>query len=210
MPIHPDFPYPLYLVISEKDCVNMDWLQVAEEAIIGGVDIIQLREKDISHSEYLDKAKALKRITDQYQVPLIINDAPDIAVEIQAWGVHVGLSDTQPLAIAEKYGDQLKIGWSLEYKNQLESPQMNATHHLGLSPIFRTATKTNTVTTWGFEGIKEIKGLTDKPLIAIGGMNPSNARQAFEAGADSVAVVSAICSSTDPRKAAEDLKGLLK
>lgn len=210
MPIHPDFPYPLYLVISEKDCVNMDWLQVAEEAIIGGVDIIQLREKDISHSEYLDKAKALKRITDQYQVPLIINDAPDIAVEIQAWGVHVGLSDTQPLAIVEKYGDQLKIGWSLEYKNQLESPQMNATHHLGLSPIFKTATKTNTVTTWGFEGIKEIKGLTDKPLIAIGGMNPSNARQAFEAGADSVAVVSAICSSTDPRKAAEDLKGLLK
>lgn len=188
----------------------MDWLQVAEEAIIGGVDIIQLREKDISHSEYLDKAKALKRITDQYQVPLIINDAPDIAVEIQAWGVHVGLSDTQPLAIVEKYGDQLKIGWSLEYKNQLESPQMNATHHLGLSPIFKTATKTNTVTTWGFEGIKEIKGLTDKPLIAIGGMNPSNARQAFEAGADSVAVVSAICSSTDPRKAAEDLKGLLK
>ncbi len=210
MPIHPDFPYPLYLVISEKDCVNMDWLQVAEEAILGGVDIIQLREKNLSHAAYLKKAKALKRITDHYQVPLIINDAPDIAVEIQAWGVHVGLSDTQPLAIVEKYGDQLKIGWSLEYKNQLESPQMNSTHHLGLSPIFKTATKTNTVTTWGFEGIKEIKGLTNKPLIAIGGMNQSNAGQAFEAGADSVAVVSAICSSTDPRKAAEDLKGLLK
>ena len=78
------------------------------------------------------------------------------------------------------------------------------------SDLFKTATKTNTVTTWGFEGIKEIKGLTDKPLIAIGGMNQSNAGQAFEAGADSVAVVSAICSSTDPRKAAEDLKGLLK
>ncbi len=210
MPIHPDFPYPLYLVISEKDCVEMNWLKVAEEAIIGGVDIIQLREKDLSQAEYLDKAKALKKITDQYQIPLIINDAPEIAVEIQAWGVHVGLTDTQPLAIADKFGDQLKIGWSLEYKDQLESPQMNATHHLGLSPIFKTATKTNTVTTWGFEGIKEIKGLTDKPLIAIGGMNQSNARQAFEAGADSVAVVSAICSSTDPRKAAEDLKGLLK
>ncbi len=210
MPIHPDFPYPLYLVISEKDCVNMDWLQVAEEAILGGVDIIQLREKNLSHAAYLKKARALKKITDHYQVPLIINDAQDIAVEIQAWGVHVGLSDTQPLAIVEKYGDQLKIGWSLEYKNQLESPQMNATHHLGLSPIFKTDTKTNTVTTWGFEGIKEIKCLTDKPLIAIGGMNPSNARQAFEAGADSVAVVSAICSSTDPRKVAEDLKGLLK
>ncbi|WP_433895154.1 thiamine phosphate synthase [Sphingobacterium mizutaii] len=210
MPIHPDFPYPLYLVISEKDCVNMDWLQVAEEAILGGVDIIQLREKNLSHAAYLKKARALKKITDHYQVPLIINDAQDIAVEIQAWGVHVGLSDTQPLAIVEKYGDQLKIGWSLEYKNQLESPQMNATHHLGLSPIFKTDTKTNTVTTWGFEGIKEIKCLTDKPLIAIGGMNPSNARQAFEAGAESVAVVSAICSSTDPRKVAEDLKGLLK
>lgn len=210
MPIHPDFPYPLYLVISEKDCVKMNWLQVAEEAILGGVDIIQLREKELSHTEYLNKAKALKKITDQYQIPLIINDAPEIAVEIHAWGVHVGLSDTQPLDIAEKYGDILKIGWSLEYQDQLESPQMDPTHHLGLSPIFKTATKTNTVTTWGIHGIQEIKLKTDKPLIAIGGMNQDNAGQAFQAGANSIAVVSAICGSSDPRKAAKLLKGLLK
>src|SRR5690606_20617684 len=108
MPIHPDFPYPLYLVISEKDCVNMDWLQVAEEAILGGVDIIQLREKNLSHAAYLKKARALKRITDHYQVSGIINDAQAIAVEIHGWGGHVWLSDTQPLAIVEKYGDQLK------------------------------------------------------------------------------------------------------
>ena len=72
MPIHPDFPYPLYLVISEKDCTKMDWLSVAEQAISAGVDIIQLREKDISFSDYLKKAKALKKITDHFQIPLII------------------------------------------------------------------------------------------------------------------------------------------
>ncbi|VTQ01536.1 Thiamine-phosphate synthase [Sphingobacterium daejeonense] len=85
MPIHPDFPYPLYLVISESDCKHLPWLQVAEAAIQGGVDIIQLREKDISRKEYLQKAIDLKNITDRYAVPLIINDAADIAAEIGSW-----------------------------------------------------------------------------------------------------------------------------
>jgi len=210
MPIHPDFPYPLYLVISEDSCKNLHWLKLAEEAIIGGVDIIQLREKDISKRDYLEKAVALKKITDQYQVPLIVNDAADIAYEIGCWGVHVGLSDMQPQEIASRYGDKLKIGWSLEMKKQLNNLHMLSTQHLGISPIFNTPTKTNTITTWGIDGIKELSEITKKPLIAIGGMNSSNAKLAFEAGANSIAVVSAICSSKDPRRASEELKELLK
>ena len=210
MPIHPDFPFPLYLVISEKDCTKMDWLSVAEQAISAGVDIIQLREKDISFSDYLKKAKALKKITDHFQIPLIINDNAEVAAEVEAWGIHVGLSDQQPLEIAEKYADRMKIGWSLEYKEQLKSSQLQVTHHLGLSPIFNTPTKTNTVTTWGISGIEEIKTMNSRPLIAIGGMNLTNAGEAFAAGANSIAVVSAICTSADPRKATEELKALLK
>ncbi|WP_099370851.1 thiamine phosphate synthase [Sphingobacterium sp. 1.A.5] len=207
MPIHPDFPYPLYLVISESDCKHLPWLQVAEAAIQGGVDIIQLREKDISRKEYLQKAIDLKNITDRYAVPLIINDAADIAAEIGSWGIHVGLSDMQPLDIISTYGDRLKIGWSLEFAEQLKDKEMHAVHHLGVSPIFKTPTKTNTVTTWGIDGLEELSKTVSKPMIAIGGMNISNAGKAFESGANSIAVVSAICASTDPRKAAEELKG---
>src|SRR5690606_22678804 len=141
MPIHPDFPYPLYLVISESDCKNSPWLTVAQEAILGGVDIIQLREKGISRSEFLQKAIDLKKITDKYGIPLIINDATDIASEIGSWGIHVGLSDMQPQEIIENYGNRFKIGWSLELSEQLDDQyQMDSTHHLGVSPIFQTPT----------------------------------------------------------------------
>ncbi|WP_037501528.1 thiamine phosphate synthase, partial [Sphingobacterium deserti] len=170
MPINSSFPYPLYLVISERDCAGRPLLWVAEEAIRGGVDIIQLREKEMSTSSFLKQARALKTLTDKFNIPLVINDAVDIAVAVEAWGIHVGQQDSAPLEIAEKFGDRLRIGWSLEDINQLESPQMKAVDHLGLSPIYATATKKDTITEWGIEGIRNIRQNTDKPLIAIGRM----------------------------------------
>jgi len=87
MRINPLFPYPLYLVISERDCYPQNWLNVAEEAIIGGVDLIQLREKADDPATFLDKAIRLKKLTDHYGIPLVINDAVAIAAQIEAWGV---------------------------------------------------------------------------------------------------------------------------
>lgn len=210
MPINPLFPYPLYLVISAQDCYPKKWLYVAEEAIIGGVDIIQLREKGDDRDTFLEKAIKLKTITDHYGIPLVINDAVDVAHQIGAWGVHVGQSDVQPLVIREKYGDKLSIGWSIEDMRQLESQQMQAVNHLGVSPIFSTPTKKDTVIEWGVEGLKELRKNTEKPLIAIGSMNTQTAAHAWNSGADSIAVVSAICQSKDPREASAQLKELLK
>ncbi|HBW79687.1 MAG TPA: thiamine phosphate synthase, partial [Sphingobacterium sp.] len=85
---------------------------------------------------------------------LVINDAVAIAAKIEAWGVHVGQNDLQPLPIREKYGDKLNIGWSIEDMQQLESPQMYAVDHLGVSPIFSTRTKMDTITEWGIAGLK--------------------------------------------------------
>ena len=209
MPINSDFPYPLYLVISERDCAGRPLLWVAEEAIRGGVDIIQLREKEMSRSSFLKQAHALKNLTDKFNIPLVINDVVDIAIAVEAWGIHVGQQDCPPSEIAEKFGDRLRIGWSLEDINQLESSQMKAVDHLGLSPIYATATKRDTITEWGIEGIRKIRSKTDKPLIAIGRMNTNNAAAAVAAGANSVAVVSAICQAADPRAASEQLKALL-
>lgn len=209
MLIHPDFPYLLYLVITEENCTYLPWLQVAEQAIKGGVDIIQLREKKISKQIFLKKAIALKNLCDRYSIPLIINDHVDIAAKIDAWGVHVGQTDMAPLHIKEQYADRFKIGWSLEANDQLLSDNMLAVDHLGVSPIFSTATKTDTITEWGIQGIKKLRKETELPLIAIGNMNITNVQRVINAGASSIAVVSAICSNPDPQSVSQKIKELL-
>ena len=206
MPLHPEFPYPLYLVLSEKECRYHHWLAVAEQAILGGVDIIQLREKDLGEKELLDKAAQLKELTARYNKPLVINDFPNVAAEVNAWAVHVGRSDVAPREIYARYKQSLKIGWSLEMAAQLNQEEMQWVHHLGVSPIHSTPTKTDTITTWGLAGLRRVRGMTSYPLIAIGGINADNAKSIYQAGAHSIAVVSSICASRDPEKAAADLK----
>ncbi|MGO1596113.1 MAG: thiamine phosphate synthase [Sphingobacterium sp.] len=206
MSLHPEFPYPVYLVLSERECRYHHWLKIAEQAIQGGVDIIQLREKDLDEKQLLDRATQLKDLTDSYDIPLVINDFPDIAAEVSAWAVHVGRSDLTPGEIYARYHQRLKIGWSLELASQLQDRQMQWVHHLGVSPIHDTPTKTDTITTWGLDGLERIGKMTSYPLIAIGGINSGNAKSIYQAGAHSVAVVSTICASRDPKKAAADLK----
>lgn len=205
---HPQFPYPLYLVISRSSCRGRDLLRVAEEAILGGVDIIQLREKDIRPADYLARARQLKRITDKYEIPLIINDNLEVAMQVEAFGIHVGRTDIAPQEIRKRWPKR-HIGYSLEYLEQLNSAEAIAADSFGISPIFTTPTKTDTVTEWGIEGIRQIRRLTTKPLIAIGNMHLHLVDQVVAAGADSLAVVSAICAAENPQKAAYDLKNKL-
>lgn len=207
--LHRDFPYPLYLVVSEKDCIHHPILSVVEQAIQGGVDIVQLREKDCDFDSYLEKAIAVKQICDANNIPLIINDNVEVARTVNAWGVHVGTSDMPPSEIAKLANAPQHIGWSLEQIEQLESPQMQFVHHLGVSPVYSTPTKTNTITEWGLEGIREIRSKIDLPLIAIGGINEKNIQKIIRAGAHSIAVVSAIAGSEDPFHAAAQLKKLI-
>ncbi len=200
------FPYQLYLVISEADCKGRNFLEVAEQSIVGGVDIIQLREKKSSHQDFLEKAIRLKEITDKYGVPLIINDNTFVAKKIDAFGIHVGNNDTQPTVLRENSFQNKMIGYSIEYLKQLENQETVVSDYLGISPVFRTDTKTDTVTEWGLEGLMKIRKLTEKPLVAIGNIHLKNARAVMDAGADCIAVVSEICSAENPQKAAFNLK----
>lgn len=207
---HPQFPYLLYLVISERDCNGRDFLEVAEQAILGGVDIIQLREKNSAVESFLKKAMQLKEITDKYNIPLLINDNFQIAKQVKAEGIHVGNSDMPPSLIREQWKEEGKIiGYSIEHLEQLNNEQTLLSDYLGISPIFKTPTKTDTVTEWGLEGISQIRALTQKPLVAIGNMNYKNAKAVLNAGADCIAVVSEICSAENPEKAAYQLKNEL-
>jgi thiamine-phosphate pyrophosphorylase len=201
------FPYHLYLVISEADCNGRNFLKIAEQAISGGIDIIQLREKNCKTSLFLKKAKQLKEITDRHGIPLIINDNLEVAMQVDSAGIHVGNKDIPPALIREHWKNKSKlIGYSIEYLEQLKNEQTFIADHLGISPIFKTSTKTDTVTEWGLEGIRRIRELSNKPLVAIGNINKKNARSIIQAGADCIAVVSAICQAENPEKAAYELK----
>lgn len=201
------FPYQLYLVISERDCRGINYLHVAERAIIGGVDIIQLREKELTTRLYLAKARQLKEITDKYGIPLIINDNLEVAQELGAAGIHVGNHDISPRDIRKAwYSPRPLVGYSIENLEQLKNEQIPLSDYLGISPVFNTETKKDTITEWGLEGIVNIRQRTDKPLVAIGNIHIQNARRVIQAGADCLAVVSAICGSENPEKAAFELK----
>lgn len=202
--------FPLYLVISSDGCGGGDFVTVAEQAILGGVDIIQLREKNSSTEDFLEKALRLKKLTDIYNVPLIINDNLEVAMDVDAAGIHVGNNDISPVEIRKIWKSENKIiGYSIEYLEQLDSENARAADYLAASPVFGTSTKTDTVTEWGLDGVAEIRKLTKKPLVAIGNLKVHNAASVVRAGADSIAVVSAICLAENPEKAAKEIKQVI-
>ncbi|MDR1172849.1 MAG: thiamine phosphate synthase [Bacteroidales bacterium] len=204
------FPFRLYLVISEDSCPKCNFMDVAEQAISGGVDIVQLREKTAVTAQFLDKALRLQDRLSRYRVPLIINDNLEVAMQSSAFGIHVGNSDISPTHVRSAWKDCRSLGYSIEYLEQLENEDTQASDCLGISPVFQTPTKNDTVTEWGIQGIEEIRSRTDKPLIAIGNMNVQNAREAIKAGADCIAVVSAICGADNPAKAAYEIRNQIE
>ena len=142
-------------------------------------------------------------------IPLIINDRVDVALAVDADGVHLGQSD-MPADIARRLiGEDKILGLSVENEKQLEAAQSLPVDYLGLSAIFPTPTKTNTVYAWGLDGLAKASKYSQLPLVAIGGINESNIRSVVEAGADGIALVSAICHADSPKDASQQLLTLM-
>lgn len=200
------FNYKLYLVTDQAACGGRRLEEVVEAAVKGGVDIVQIREKSLPEKEFLEKTLRIKDILDGYGIPLIVNDNLPVAIQSKAAGIHVGNKDISPVKIHENWPGCGILGYSIEYEDQLNYPNAELADYLALSPIFSTPTKTDTVTEWGLAGITKIRALTPQPLVAIGSINTSNAASIIRAGADCLAVVSAICSAPDPAKAAEKIR----
>lgn len=198
------FPYTLYLVTDQKACLGRDFFWVVEEAIKGGVDLIQIREKHLSEKQFIYKAEKLKDLCQKYDVPLIINDHPKVAKAIRASGLHIGQSDEKMEVIKSMLGIDFPVGLSLEREIELKLPASAHAWYFGVSPIFSTPTKIDTYTEWGLEGLRNLRKLTDKPLVAIGNIKIQNAQEVIEAGADCLAIVSGICSASKPGRAAEE------
>jgi thiamine-phosphate pyrophosphorylase len=166
---------------------------------------VQLREKNASTRDFLNQALALKPILASAGIPLIINDRVDIALAVDADGVHLGQTDMPYETARRLLGPDTIIGLSVETWEDVSAAQDLDVDYLGVSPIFATPTKTDTKAPWGLDGLSRIRSYSRHTLVAIGGLNHANAREIVAAGADAVAVVSAICSADDPYTAARNL-----
>ena len=199
----------LHLVTDRSLSLGRSLVEVVQEAVAGGVTCVQLREKSCSTREFLQEAEQLKKLLQPLGVPLIINDRVDIALAIGADGVHLGQSD-MPICHARRLlGPDCLIGISAEsIVDAIEAEQQGA-DYIGISPVFSTPTKTDTAPALGLEGLSLIRERVLIPLVGIGGINLANARQVIDAGADGVAVVSAVMAAESPRQAVATIRGVL-
>ena len=198
--------YRLYLVTDRALARGRATAEIVRAAVAGGVTCVQVREKDGGTREFLEEARAVQAALRGTGVPLIVNDRVDVALAIGAEGVHLGQRDL-PLADARRLGPPgWIVGVSAESVEDAVRAERDGADYVGVSPVFATPTKTDHAAPLGLEGLRAIRAATKLPLVAIGGLHAGNARDVVRAGADGLAVVSAIVAADDPRAAAAELR----
>lgn len=200
----------LYLVTGHGSQHDKSVIDVVMLAVAGGVDMVQLREKDMSDEEMILLARQLHEKLKPTGVPLIINDRVNVAKAIDAEGVHVGQSDMAYAEARRILGSGKIIGLSCENMQQVIDANDLDVDYIGISPVFSTPTKTDTAAPFGLEGLREACRLSCHEIVAIGGINATNIKDIRDAGSDSAAVVSAIVDAADPMKAASTLKSIIQ
>lgn len=193
----------LYLITDNSSDVER-FLKTIEEAIIGGTTVVQLREKTADTLDFYNLALKVKEITSRYDVPLIINDRVDIALAIDADGVHVGQSD-MPCDIARKLiGDEKILGVSANTIEEAKKAERDGADYIGTGAVFPTSTKDDADSVSKKELIDIVESI-NIPVVAIGGINTENAHELAGTGIAGLSVVSAIMSSDNPKKSSEEL-----
>jgi len=201
--------FKLCLVTDEKLCMGRSLPDIVRKAVEAGVTMVQLREKNADTRTFIEKAFILKEILNPFRVPLIINDRVDVALAVKADGIHIGQKDMPYELLKKIIPESMIVGLSVETMEQIQIANNYKVDYLGISPIFATPTKTDTSGCWGIEGLKKARNSTNHKLIAIGGISNTNVKTIIDAGANGIAVVSAICSAEDPQKAASELLSLI-
>ncbi|MAE43254.1 thiamine phosphate synthase [Candidatus Woesearchaeota archaeon] len=202
-----DFENRLYVITESSISKNRSNEEVVKEAIKGGVEIVQLREKNWSVVKIREEAKKLLKICRENNVLFILNDYVDVALEIGADGVHLGQADMPIEKAREICGDKLIIGLSTHSVEQAIDADQEDVDYITIGPIYKTRAKDYTV---GIEIIKPVLDNIDKPLVAIGGINKNNIDEVLQQGAKSIAVISAVVSADEIKKAASELVSSIK
>lgn len=199
------FDTSLYLVTDRSGMGDCEFESKIRSAVEGGCTMVQLREKNINSYLMYQRALSIKKITDEYHVPLIINDRLDIMLAVGADGVHLGQQDI-PVKIARKLiGKDKIIGVSAHCIEEAEKAERDGADYLGVGAIFPTTTKKDIIIT-PVNVLREIKETVSVPVVAIGGINQNNINTLKGSHVDGVAVISAIMKSKDPKSSAVALK----
>lgn len=199
--------YTLYLVTNRALMSTATLNEAVEQAILGGCTMVQLREKERSSLEFYRCAREIKQITDQYHVPLIINDRIDIAMAINADGVHIGQNDLPASVVRKLIGADKLLGVSAASVTEALQAEKDGADYLGVGAMFPTRTKTDADYV-SMEELQKIRQTVKLPIVAIGGINKENAHLFHYAGIDGLAIVSAIIAQPDIKKAAAEMKEL--
>ena len=193
----------LYLVTDKSDDVDK-FLNTIEEAIKGGVTVVQIREKTAETLDFYNLALKVKEITTKYNVPLIINDRVDVALAIDADGVHVGQSDMPCDVTRRLIGEDKILGVSASTVDEAQKAEKDGADYIGTGAVFPTATKDDAPSVTK-EELKEVVDSIEIPVVAIGGINLKNAHELIDTGIAGLSVVSAIMSADNPKKASQEL-----
>lgn len=194
----------LYAVTDRTWLGDNSIVKQVEECVQGGATFIQLREKDLDEQAFLAIAKAMKNVTDTYNVPFVINDNITVALNSNADGVHVGQGDTETAIARRQIGPNKILGVSVQTVEQAKKAEQDGADYLGVGAVFSTATKTD-ASDVSFDTLKEICESVNIPVIAIGGINEENMRLLKDSGICGVAVVSAIFAQKDIKQATQRL-----
>jgi thiamine-phosphate diphosphorylase len=198
--------YSLYLVTDRPLCRDRSLLEVVAAAVSGGATVVQLREKHCPTGEFILLARQLKKLLQGSGVPLVINDRLDVALAVEADGLHLGQQDMDIADARRLAGPGLIIGVSAESFDDALRAEREGADYIGISPVFATTTKKDAAMPLGLEGVRRIRAAVRLPLVGIGGINVENVASVIAAGADGAAVVSAIVAAASPGDAARALK----
>lgn len=202
--------YSLYLVTDRILVGPKDFLLSIRKSLEGGVTLLQLREKEANSREFYEIGVKVKELAAEFRVPLIINDRVDLALALDADGVHVGQQDLPLEIVRNMIGPHKILGYSVaNLEEALQGERMGA-DYLGAGPVFPTGSKKDASAAIGLTTLKEIKAGISLPVVGIGGIGAANLREVKEAGIDGVSVISAILSQEDPYAAAKGLIDLWK
>lgn len=196
--------YPLLYLVTDRDLsLGRPLMEVITQAVEGGVNVVQIREKNLGTRAFIEEALTIQGFLKAKGIPLLINDRVDVALAIEADGVHIGQSD-MPYPLARKLlGPQAIIGLSVDTYDELLQAEDFDVDYLGIGPVFPTSTKTDHKGFfWGIEGLRWAREHSHHRLIAIGGINETNASDVAKTGVDGIAVVSALVSAPNPKEVA--------
>ncbi len=200
----------LYVITDESLSAGRSHAEIARLAVLGGADIIQLRDKNMTGAGLAATGREIAAITGKAGAVFIVNDRLDVALACGADGVHLGQDDIRPATARQLAPPGFLIGVSVSTVEEAVEAEREGADYVALSPTFSTASKEDAGPGLGLDRLREIRQAIALPLIAIGGINRQNAGEVITAGADGIAVISAVISSPDITRAARDLKRVIQ